>query len=163
MIPGLKPQEILGPISKNYDWPFCHFKFMKCIILIYVREVCSVLRHNSSIFLKNIQWSPKSLICSLKKKGDQENRCTEQVAKKKTLQNRVGLAEKTGPVWAGPTLKRTFSSRTVVMCFASLKRQPPGVKPQLQGDPGARGHLHNVLLFPKLEFPFFLFLLPMRI
>lgn len=82
MIPGLKPQEILGPVSKNYDWPFCHFKFMKCIILIYVREVCSVLRHNSSIFLKNIQWSPKSLICSLKKKGDQENRCTEQVAKK---------------------------------------------------------------------------------
>lgn len=49
------------------------------------------------------------------------------------------------------------------MYFASLKTQPPGLKPQLQGDPGARGHLRNLLLFPKLEFPFLLFLLPMRI
>ena len=46
---------------------------MKCIILIYVREACSVLRYNISIFLKCIQWSPKSLIGSLKKK-DQEHR-----------------------------------------------------------------------------------------
>lgn len=156
MIPGLKPQEILGQVSKNYDWPFCHFKFMKCIILIYVREVCSVLRHNSSIFLKNIQWSPKSL--EIRNIGAQSRWQKKPRRAEWGWQRKLGLFD-----LAGPTLKRTFSSRTVVTCFASLKRQPPGVKLQLQGDPGARGHLRNVLLFPKLEFPFFLFLLPMRI
>lgn len=78
--------------------------------------------------------------------------------KKACAVNRVD--EKIEPLrlsWAH-ILNRTLSYRAVVMGFARLEAWTPGLKPQLQGNPGAGGHLCNPLPFPKLDFHFTLFL-----
>lgn len=136
---------------------------MKCIILIYVREVCSVLRHNSSIFPQKISNGvQKALYVVWRKKGDQENRCTEQVAKKKKpCRTEWGWQRKLGLFGLDPHWKRTFFQDQNAL--ASLKRQPPWRETSCAGVILELGVTSIMSSLPQTRVPSFLFLLPMRI